>query len=172
MPTVTLDGVPVRLIGNEIRPGQKAPEFTVQNRDLGDYTYADGRGTTRIFAAVPSLYTGVCNRETRRFNEEAAKVPGITIVVISADLPFAQTSWCGAAGVDRVTMTSDHREMSFGAAYGCLIDGGPFDRCLCRAVFVVGPDDISRHVEYVPEIGQEPDYEAVLAAARAAATEP
>lgn len=167
MPKVTFKGNPVALAGPEVKPGQKAPDFRVQKTDMSDYTLASGRGKWRIFSAVPSLDTPVCDTETRRFNQEAAKLPGVEIVTISMDLPMAQKRWCGAAGVDKVITASDHRDASFGKGYGCLVQGGPLDRLLCRAVFVVGPEDEIRHVEYVPEIAQEPDYAKVLAAVKA-----
>jgi thiol peroxidase len=167
MPKVTFKGNPLTLAGSELTPGRKAPDFRVQKSDMSDYTLASGRGKWRIFSAVPSLDTPVCDAETRRFNQEAAKLPGVEIVTISMDLPMAQKRWCGAAGVDKVITASDHRDASFGRAYGCLIQGGPLDRFLCRAVFVLGPEDEVRYVEYVPEIAQEPDYAKVLAAVKA-----
>jgi len=165
MPKITLKGSPVTLVGAEVRAGQKAPDFKVQKTDMSDYTLASGKGKVRILCAVPSLDTGVCDTETRRFNQEAAKLPGVEIVTISMDLPMAQKRWCGAAGVDKVITASDHREASFGRAYGCLVQGGPLDRFLARAVFVLGPENEIRYVEYVPEVSTEPDYAKALAAA-------
>jgi thiol peroxidase len=104
--------------------------------------------------------------ETRRFNEEAAKLPNAEVIVVSVDLPFAQKRWCGAAGVDKLTTASDHRDSKFGESYGVLISGGPLDRCLARAVFVVGPDNKVKYVEYVKEITEHPNYEAALAATK------
>jgi thiol peroxidase len=167
MRSVTLKGNPVTLAGKEILPGQAVPDFKAQKNDLSDLTPAASKGKTRIYAAVPSLDTPVCDTETRKFNVEAAKLPYVEVVCVSMDLPFAQKRWCGAAGVDKVTTASDHREASFGKAFGCLIQGGPLDRLLCRAVFVVGPDDKVRHVEYVKEVTAEPDYAAALKAAKA-----
>ncbi|MCA9038634.1 MAG: thiol peroxidase, partial [Planctomycetaceae bacterium] len=128
---------------------------------------ADTAGKTRIIATVPSLDTGTCHAETKRFNEEAAQLEGVEILVVSTDLPFGQKRWCGAENVDKVTCLSDHRTTEFGKAYGVLISGGGLDRCLCRAVFVVGPDNAIKHVEYVSEIAEQPNYDSALNAARA-----
>ena len=165
MANVTFKGNPVTLKGGEVTVGQKAPAFTAQKVDMSDYTLGESEGMTRILSAVPSLDTPVCDLETRRFNEEATKLPGVEIVTISMDLPFAQKRWCGAAGVERVVTVSDHRDGSFGEAYGVLIDGGPLDRLLARAVFVIGPDGAVKHVEYVGDITEHPDYDAAIAAA-------
>jgi len=166
MASVTLKGNPVTLSGNPLNVGDKAPAFTLQNSDLAEVTLADSTGKTRIIASVPSLDTPVCHAETKRFNEEAAALGGVEILVVSADLPFGQKRWCGAEGVDKVQCLSDHRAVQFGKDYGVLIEGGPLDRCLCRAIFVVGPDDTVKHVQYVGEITEHPDYDAALAAAK------
>jgi len=166
MAKVTLKGNPVNLVGNEVKVGDKAPDFKTQKTDLSDYSLSSSSGKTRILYSIPSLDTPVCDAETRRFNEEAAKIPGVEIACISMDLPFAMKRWCGAAGVERLTTASDHRDGSFGKSYGVLIEGRPFDRVHARAVFVVGPDDKVKHVEYVSEIANDPDYEAALAAAK------
>jgi len=166
MASITFKGNPVKLAGADVKVGQTAPDFNVQKTDMSDYTLATGAGKTRIVAVVPSLDTPVCDAETRRFNEEAAKIPNVEIVTISMDLPFAMKRWCGAAGVDKVTAASDHRDASFGENYGVLIQGGPLDRIHARAVFVIGPDNKVKYAEYVPDIGQHPNYEAALAAAK------
>ncbi|HEY3304695.1 MAG TPA: thiol peroxidase [Candidatus Binatia bacterium] len=164
---ISFKGNPVNLVGNEVKVGQAAPDFKVQkSADMSDYTLGSGAGKTRIFATVPSLDTPVCDQETRRFNEEAAKLSNVEIVTVSMDLPFAQKRWCGAAGIDKVVTASDHRDASFGKNYGVLISGGPLDRVLARAVFVVGPDNKLKHVEYVSDIAQHPNYDAALAAAK------
>lgn len=167
MPKVTLKGNPVQLAGSEVKAGQKAPDFKLQNTALDDVTLSSSAGKTRIIATIPSLDTPVCHMETKKFNEEAAKLPNVEILVVSTDLPFGQKRWCGAEGVDKVACLSDHRDASFGKAYGVLIQGGKLDRCLARAVFVVGPDNTVKHVEYVGEIAEHPNYDAVLAAAKA-----
>ena len=164
---VTLRGNPVTLLGPEIKVGQKAPDFTVLTTKLEPYTLKDTAGKVRLIASVPSLDTPVCDTETRRFNEEAAKLgENVVVLTISVDLPFAQARWCGAAGIDRVITLSDHRDLSFGLAYGVAIKEL---RLLARAVFVVDANDTVTYVQYVPEVTQQPDYEAALAAARAAA---
>jgi thioredoxin-dependent peroxiredoxin len=164
MATVTFKGNPVALIGNEVRVGRQAPDFKVQKNDMTDYTLGSSAGKTRVIASVPSLDTPVCDLETRRFNQEAAALPNVEIVVVSMDLPFAQKRWCGAAGVDKVITASDHREASFARNYGVLISGGPLDRLTARAVFVIGPDNRVKHVEYVKDIAEQPNFDAVLAA--------
>lgn len=166
MASVTFKGNPVSLAGNDVQVGQTAPDFKVQKSDMSDYTLAGSTGKTRIILSVPSLDTPVCDAETRRFNEEAAKLPAVEIVCISMDLPFAQKRWCGAAGVDKVITASDHRDASFGNNYGVLINGGPLDRLHARAVFVVGPDNQVKYAEYVGDIAEQPNYEAALAAAQ------
>lgn len=166
MPKVTLKGNPVKLSGAELKPGQKAPDFKLQNNALEDVSLGSSAGKTRIIATVPSLDTPVCHAETKRFNDEAAQLGNVEVLVVSTDLPFGQKRWCGSEGVDKVSCLSDHRDASFGKAYGVLIDGGKLDRCLARAVFVVGPDDTIKHVEYCPEIAEHPNYDAVLSAAK------
>ena len=166
MPSVTLKGNPVELSGKQLSPGDKAPNFTLQSSDLSDVTLADSAGRTRIIATVPSLDTPTCHAETKRFNDEAAALEGVEILVVSMDLPFGQKRWCGTEGVDKVSTLSDHRTAAFAEAYGVLVKGGPLDRCTCRAIFVVGPDDTLKHVEYVSEIAEHPNYDAALAAAK------
>jgi thiol peroxidase len=164
--SVTLKGNPVALAGDEVKVGHQAPDFTVQKTDMSDYGLRSSVEKTRIVVSVPSLDTPVCDMETRRFNQEATQLPDVEIVVVSMDLPFAQKRWCGAAGVENLVVASDHRHASFGRNYGVLIEGGPLDRLLARAVFVVGADGRVKHVEYVKEIAEHPDYDAALAAAK------
>ncbi|MBL8207968.1 MAG: thiol peroxidase [Blastocatellia bacterium] len=167
MASVAFKGNPVTLQGTEVQVGQTAPDFKIQkSSDLSDYTLASSTGKTRILVAVPSLDTPVCDMETRRFNEESANLPEVEIVTISMDLPFAQKRWCGAAGVDKLITASDHRDASFGENYGVLISGGPLDRLHARAVFVVGADNTVKYAEYVKDITEHPNYEAVLEAAK------
>jgi len=163
---VTLKGGPVDLAGPELKAGDPAPEFTLQGSDLGDVTLADSSGKTRIIATVPSLDTPVCHEETKKFNEAAAGLDGVEILVVSMDLPFGQKRWCGAEGVDNVTTLSAHRCTEFGENYGVLVSGGPLDRCLTRAIFVVNGDGQLTHVEYVSEIAEHPNYEAAITAAK------
>ena len=162
---VTLKDGPVDLAGPELAAGSPAPDFTLQNTDLGDVTLADSAGKTRIIATLPSLDTPVCHEETRRFNEAAAGLENTEVLVVSMDLPFGQKRWCGDEGVGNVVTLSAHRCTGFGEGYGVLIAGGPLDRCLARAVFVVDGDGTLTHVEYVGEITEHPDYDAALAAA-------
>lgn len=164
MVTVTLKGNPVKLYGKQLEVGQDALDFTAQKNDLSEYAFSESAGKTVIILSVPSLDTPVCDMETRRFNDEAAKLSGVEIVTISMDLPFAQKRWCGAAGVDKLITVSDHAGASFAKQYGVLIEGGPLNRLMARAVFVVGPDNKLKYVEYVKEIGEQPDFDAVLAA--------
>lgn len=166
MPQVTLKGNPVQLDGAELKAGDQAPDFVLQNTALEDVTLASSAWKTRIIATVPSLDTAVCHAETKRFNDEAAGLEGVEVLVVSTDLPFGQKRWCGAENVDKVTCLSDHRTAEFGKKYGVLISAGPLSRCLTRAIFVVGPDDTLKHVEYCSEIAEHPDYDAVLNAAR------
>jgi thioredoxin-dependent peroxiredoxin len=167
--TVTLKGTPVNLDGPQLKVGDQAPDFTLQGLDLSDVTLKASTGRVRILSTVPSLDTPVCDTETRRFNEEAAKLSNVDILTISVDLPMAAKRWCGAAGIERVKCLSDHRTTEFGRSYGVLLKGGKLDRFLARAVFVVDKNDKLVHIEYVPEIAQEPNYEAALNAARKAA---
>jgi thiol peroxidase len=160
---VTFKGNPLTLIGPEITVGQKAPDFQVVAQDLLPVTLASSRGKTRLVSVVTSLDTGICDTQTKRFNQEAAKLPNVAILTISADLPFAQKRWCGAAGIDKVQVLSDHKDVSFGTAYGVLIKEL---RLLSRAIFVVDASDTVRYVEYVPEVASHPNYDAALAAAR------
>ena len=164
MPSVTFKGNPVNLVGSEVKVGQTAPDFKAQKTDMSDYTLGSSSGKTRIILSVPSLDTPVCDSETRQFNREAAKIPDVEIICVSMDLPFAQKRWCQTTHVDKVLTLSDHRDGSFARNYGVMISGGPLDRLTARAVFVVGPDNKVKYGEYVKDIGEQPNYEAVLAA--------
>ncbi len=160
-------GQDVTIIGEDIQVGQVAPDFVVQALDWSIVRgLKDTQGKVRILAAVPSLDTEVCDRETRRFNQEASALDkDIVIEVISTDLPFAQKRWCGAAGVDQVMVLSDHLYTEFGQKYGCLIKER---RILRRAVFVVDRRGIVTYAAYMPALGMEPNYEEVLKAAKEA----
>lgn len=163
---VTLKGGPVDLAGAALAVGSKAPEFSLQDNGLGEVTLGSSSGKTRIIATIPSLDTSVCHLETKKFNEQAAALPNAEILVISMDLPFGQKRWCGAEGVDKVKTLSAHRCSKFGEDYGVLIKGGPLDRCLCRAVFVIDGNGVVKYAEYCKEIAEHPNYDAVLAAAK------
>lgn len=164
---VTLKGNPVNLVGPELQPGAAAPDFTLQDTGLQDVSLGASAGKTRIIATVPSLDTPVCHQETKNFNEKAGELPNVEVLVVSMDLPFAQKRWCGAEGVENVKTLSAHRATEFGEKYGVLVSGGPLDRCLARAIFVVDPDGKLKHVEYVKEIAEHPNYDAALQAAKA-----
>jgi thiol peroxidase len=159
-------GNPLTLIGPELATGQKAPDFKLVDNSLKDVTLADTGSQVRIISVVPSLDTPVCDAQTKRFNEEAAKLPGVSIISISMDLPFAQKRWCGAFGVDKIKMLSDHRDGNFGSSYGTLIKDL---RIESRAIFVLDKSNVIRHVEYVKEVADHPNYDTALAAAKAAA---
>jgi thioredoxin-dependent peroxiredoxin len=168
---VTFKGNPVTLSGPEIKPGQTAPDFSVVDNGLQNVKLSDAAGKVLILSSVPSLDTPVCDRETRRFNEEASKLGDqVEVWTISMDLPFAQKRWCGAADISRVRTVSDFREHSFGQSYGVLIKNTALAGIDARAVFVVGKDGKIKHVEYVKEIANEPDYDAALKAASEAAS--
>jgi len=161
---VTMKGQPLTLLGDGLKVGDKAPNFEVIANDLSQVRLSSLRGKVCIISSVPSLDTGVCDRMTRRFNEEAGGLGrDVAVLTISMDLPFAQKRWCGAAGVKNVQTLSDHREASFGKAYGVLIKGL---RLLARAVFVVDKQGVIRYTEIVAELTNEPNYEAAIKAAK------
>jgi len=156
-------GNPLTLVGPELKAGEPAPDFSVVDSSLKPVHLADTAGKTRIFSVVPSLDTPVCDAQTRRFNEEAANLQGVDIYTVSMDLPFAQKRFCNSFALDNVKMLSDHKEGSFGESYGTLIKEL---RILSRAIFVLGPDNKLKYVEYVPEVADHPNYEAALAAVK------
>jgi thiol peroxidase len=162
----TMRGNPLTLLGPELKAGDKAPDFSAVNDGLQPVNLAGTGKAVRIFSVVPSLDTPVCDAQTKRFNEEAAKLPGVEIYTISMDLPFAQKRWCGNYGIDKIKMLSDHRSGSFGENYGTLIKDM---RIESRAIFVLDQDDTIKHVEYVKEVADHPNYETALAAARSLA---
>jgi thiol peroxidase len=153
------------LQGEALKAGQKAPDFTLTGVDMKPVTLAETAGSVRIVNVLPSLDTPVCDAQTRRFNEEAVKDGSVKVLAISRDLPFAQKRWCAAAGVANVLTLSDYRDGSFGAAWGVMIE--PL-RIHSRAVFVLDPENNITYAEYVPEMSEHPNYDAALAAAKAA----
>lgn len=164
---VTLKGNPLTVIGQPVAVGDPAPSFELTANDLSSVSLANSAGKVRLISVVPSLDTGICDAQTRRFNEEAAALgDNVVVITVSAEHPFNQKRWCGAAGIDRVQVLSDHMDMNFGTAYGTYIKELRLDQ---RAIFVVDAHDKVSYVEYVPEIAQHPDYEAALAATKAAA---
>ncbi len=161
---VTFLGKPLTLVGNELKPGDPAPDATVIKQDLNPVNIHDYKGHVLLISVVPSLDTSVCSAQTKRFNEEASQLPdSVKVITVSMDLPFAQKRFCGAEGIDKIEVLSDHREGAFGQAYGALVKEL---RILCRAVFVVDAQGVVRYAEYVPEIASHPNYEAALQVAR------
>ena len=160
---VTLKGNPMTLVGDELKVGDKAPDFTLKAVDMSDTTLGDFTGKVKIISIVPSLDTPVCDTQTRKFNEQAGSLDGVVVLTVSVDLPMAQKRWCGAAGVENVVCLSDYKDHSFGKAYGVRIKEVGL---LARQVMVVDKDDTIKYIELVPEVAQEPDYDAALAAAK------
>src|SRR5215213_11503490 len=172
MPTVRTDFFKLgdkfaTVIGDDVRVGDPAPEFTAAAQDWKPiHPIAESKGKVVILSAVPSLDTEVCDRETRRFNEEAAQLSDdIIIYTISTDFPMAQKRWCGAAGVEKVTVVSDVLETEFGLKYGLLLKERRYFR---RAVFIVGRDGKLTYVNYLPKLADEPNYDEVINAAKEA----
>jgi thiol peroxidase len=163
---VTLKGKPLTVLGPVLAPGDRVTEVELNNRGFDGTAplLASTQGKVRLINVVPSLGTSICDAQTRRFNEEAARLGDkVVVVTVSVDLPFAQKEWCAAKGVDRVMMLSDHRDMAFGDAYGTHVKELRVEQ---RAVFVVDAQGTLRYAEYVPEIAQHPDYETALGAVR------
>jgi thiol peroxidase len=161
---VTMQGKPVTLLGNRLQFGDKAPDFKVVSNDLSDISFSSFKGKVCLISVVPSLDTEVCNIQTLRFNEEAAKLnKDVIILTISMDLPFAQKRWCGTGGIERVTTLSDYHYGMFGRNYGVLIKEL---HLLTRSIFVVDTQGTIKHIELVKEITQEPDYDAALKAVK------
>lgn len=164
---VTFKGNAITLVGPEVKVGEAAPDFKVLGNDLTEATLASFAGKTKVISVVPSLDTPVCDLQTKRFNEEAGKLPSnVVVLTISVDLPFAQRRWCGASNADKVKTLSDHRDVSFGKAYGVLIKEL---RLLARAVFIVGEDNKVKYAEYVKEVTAHPDYDKALSFLKAGA---
>ncbi len=162
---VTFKGNPLTLLGEDLKVGDRAPDFQVLSNDMQPVTLQSFQGKIKVLSAVPSLDTPVCNMETRRFNQEAGKLPDkVAILTVSMDLPFAQSRWCAAAGVEKVKTFSDYRDRSFGLAYGVLTREL---KLLARTVFIVDEEDLIRYIELVPEITREPDYDRILSARQA-----
>lgn len=168
MATITLKGRPVSTSGSLPSAGAKAPDFKLTKGDLSDVSLADYRGKVKILNIVPSLDTSTCALSAKRFNAEITKLEGVVVLNVSRDLPFAQSRFCKAEGVDAVIPLSELRDRSFGKAYGAEIVEGPMAGLLSRAVVVVDAEDRVVYAQQVPEIGNEPDYDSALAAARKA----
>jgi thiol peroxidase len=165
MKQITFNHEPVTLAGEEIKVGDKAPNFTVLSNDLKEVSLDDYKGKVKLISVVPSIDTGVCSDQTKRFNEEASKLDNVHVLTISMDLPFAQTRWCAAEGVKNLDTLSDHRNADFGEKYGTLMKEL---RLLARSIFVVNSDDEVTYVEYVDEVTTHPDYESALEAVKEA----
>lgn len=161
---VTMHGRPLTLTGAEITAGMKAPDFSVLDGDVNKVRLGDFKGKIKVISVTPSLDTPVCDLQARRFNHEAATLPeDVAVLNISMDLPFAIRRFCTTAEIDRVKALSDHRDASFGAAYGVLIKEL---RLLARSIFIIDKDDVVRYIEIVPELSNHPDYDKALEALR------
>lgn len=166
MATTKFKGTDVELLGNQVNVGDKAPEVTVVNSDgLGDVVVGGAQGEKQLIIVVPSLDTGVCATETRNFNAKAASLEGVKTTVVSMDLPFAAGRFCSAEGICNLTVASDFRNKDFANAYGVLLGGSVLAGVTCRAIFVVDANGIVTYKEIVPEITEEPNYDAALEAA-------
>lgn len=160
-----LKGNPITLVGPTLATGDTAPDFTLNKNLLETASLKDFAGKIKLISVVPSIDTGVCDAQTRRFNEEASKLgDNVVVITVSADLPFAQARWCGAAGVDRVVMLSDYKDNSFGKAYGVFIKELHLDM---RSIFVVDSSDKISYVEVLEEMTEHPNYDAAVAAVKA-----
>jgi len=161
---VTFAGNPLTLTGNEVKVGDKAPDFKAVDKDLSEVRFSDFAGKVKIISVTPSLDTPVCNLQARKFEEEAGALGDkIAVINISMDLPFAIARFCAGAGIKNIRTLSDHREASFGNAYGVLIKEL---RLLARTIFVIDRSDTIRYIEVVPEITNEPDYDTAIAEAK------
>lgn len=161
---VILMGRQLTAVGPELKAGDKAPDFELTANNWSKVRLADSAGKVRLISVVPSLDTRVCDTQTRRFNQEAANLgDNVVVLTVSADLPYAQRRWCGAAGIEQVQVLSDHFDLNFGNGYGTHIQELRLEQ---RSVFVVDENDVVRYAEYVQEFGQHPNYEAALAVVR------
>ncbi|MDT8447473.1 MAG: thiol peroxidase [bacterium] len=166
MAQIALKGNPVNTSGNLPAVGSKAPDFKLTKTDLSDVSLASYAGKTLVLNIFPSVDTGVCASSVRHFNQDASKLENTAVLCISRDLPFAHARFCGAEGIEKVDSLSELRQIGFGEAYGLRMTDGPLAGLLSRAVVVVGADGVVKYTEQVPEITQEPNYEAALAAAK------
>lgn len=164
MAQITLKGSPIQTIGSLPPVGSKVKDFLLTKQDLSDVTLADFQQSIKIFNIVPSIDTGVCAASARKFNEEIQKIDGAVVLTVSADLPFALGRFCAAEGLDAIIPLSQLRNKNFGKDWGVEIISGPLAGLLSRAVVVVSTDNTVVYTEQVPEIAQEPDYAAALAA--------
>jgi thioredoxin-dependent peroxiredoxin len=164
MATVTLRGNPVNVSGNFPKTGAKAPDFSLTTKDLNDVTLSTYAGKRKVLSIVPSLDTPTCATSTRVFNQKASSLNNTVVLVISADLPFAMNRFCSTEGLANVVSLSTFRNHDFHAKYGVDIADGPLKGLTARAVVVLDENNVVKHAELVPEIGNEPNYDAALAA--------
>jgi thiol peroxidase len=161
----TFKGNPITLIGPEVKVGDQAPDFTINKSLVDSVSLKDFAGKVKLISVVPSIDTGVCDAQTRRFNEEASSLgDNVVVLTVSVDTPFAQSRWCGAAGVDKVVMLSDFKSHDFGQAYGVYIKEFGLDM---RAIFVIDANDKVQYVEYLSEMTEHPNYEQAINAVKA-----
>ncbi|MDK9865571.1 peroxidase [Staphylococcus equorum] len=163
MAQITFKQEPITLLGSQVKKGETAPDFTVLDNDLNEVTLSNYDGQKKLISVVPSIDTGVCDKQTRKFNEEAAQEDGV-VLTISVDLPFAQKRWCASNGLDNVVTLSDHKELSFGKNYGVVMEEL---RLLARSVFVLDENNKVVYTEVVSEGTDFPDFDAALEAYRA-----
>lgn len=154
---------PVTLIGDETKVGEKAPEFTLVKQDLSEFKLSETSGKIRLISIVPSLDTGVCSLQTRKFNEDASKIKDVQIITISMDLPFAQGRFCGANGIENILVASDYKDRAFGEKYGFIMKE---NMLLARGIVIIDKNDKIRYVEYVPEVTNEVNFEKALEVAK------
>jgi thiol peroxidase len=159
---ITFGGNPLTLVGSLVKIGDKAPDFTVLNSDLSPFSLNSTAGKVRIISVVPSIDTGICDAQTRRFNQEAANLD-VEILTVSCDLPFALGRFCAAAGIDKVKTLSDHRDLDFGYKYGFVIEEL---RLLSRGIVIIDKNDVIKYVEYVAEVASHPNYDVAIAEAK------
>jgi thiol peroxidase len=164
MATITLGGKEVHTLGNLPEIGSIAPDVELVEKSLKRVRISDFKGHKVLMNIFPSLNTGVCASALRNFNKSAAQVPEARVLCISKDLPFSQDQFCAAEGIENVIMLSDYRDGRFGEAYQVTMTNGGFEALLARSVIVMDADGVVRYTEQVPEIGQEPNYEAALEA--------
>ncbi|WP_455089059.1 thiol peroxidase [Peptoanaerobacter stomatis] len=161
--TVTMAGNPVTLLGKEAKVGEKAENFNLTKQDLSNYNFDESKGKIRIISVVPSIDTGVCELQTIDFNQRASQLKDVEIITISLDLPFAQSRFCAAKGIDNIVVASDYKDREFGLKYGFLIDEL---KLLARGIVVVDRDDTIRYVEYVSEVTNHVDYDRAIEEAK------
>lgn len=157
---ITFGGNPVTMLGKEIKPGDKAPDFIAVNRDFTPFKFSDLDKKIKIISVVTSMDTRICEFQTIRFNEEATKRPDVVVLTISVDLPFAQKRFCAANEIENAIVVSDHKDLDFGEKYGFIMKE---NRLLGRGIVIVDEENTVRYVEYVPEVGTHPDYDSALA---------